>query len=424
MREYSRRKFLKKNALGGLCLGAGIQLGANKGLFAQEHLNFQDKHYDEVNWDAIREEFIFPKTFNYLNTASLGPSPKVVVNAIYESMLSLEEKCSHGHHLAKRMHQKLAELLNVDENEIAITRNATEGMNIIAQSLKLKIGDEVIITTHEHVGGAAPWLALKKELGIRIVLVDLDETGQENLRRIQQRITKQTKAIVVSHITCTTGMRLPVKEIATLCRENNIYSCIDGAQSLGMISIDLNDINPDFYTGSGHKWLCGPKGTGFLYTKKELLEKLSPVFVGAYSDSSYDLNKLELTYRNSAQREEYGTRNTPTIIGLGSAIDFIKTIGTEHIESRGNKLCEYLRKELIKKKKIEVITPEDKKWNSSILTFRIRGINNLEFNKELNTKHGIRLRGIYENNLNALRVSCAFFNTYKELDELIKVIDI
>jgi selenocysteine lyase/cysteine desulfurase len=422
----SRRKFLKKNALAGVVCATGIPFLLGNSRSPELDNSFRPlrlgENYEEIDWEAVRAAFLIDANKNYFNTASLGPSPKIVVDKVCDAMRELETSCSHGHHLAAQTHAVIASFLNVTEDEIAVIRNATEGMNIIARMLRLKKGDEVLITTHEHVGGAAPWLALKNDLGIRIRLIDIDQSGEKNLQLIQDHISAKTKAIVFSHITCTTGMRLPAKEIAALCRANNIYSCVDGAQALGMFPIDLHDMNPDFYTSSGHKWLLGPKGTGVLYINKERLKELAPVYAGAYTDSEYNLETQTLKYRLSAQREEYGTRNTPMVLGLSQAIDFMNDIGMENVARRGRELSLRFRSGVKELTNIDILTPENEQYSASILTFRIKGIDNLELNQKISRDHKVRLRGIYENDLNAIRISFSIFNTDQEVDYLIETI--
>lgn len=423
MSSSSRRSFIQKSFLGGMVYALGIpSLQANSSLnsdSASTVLNLNNVDYSDIDWKQVRDQFLFPKDRQYLNTASLGPSPKMVIEKVCKTIEQLETSCSHGHNLTKKTHDQIAQFLNTTVDEIAVIRNATEGMNIIARTLRLKAGDEVIITTHEHVGGASPWLALQKDLGVVVKLIDLDLEGEKNLQIIKDNVTSKTKAIAFSHITCTNGMKLPVKEIAAFCTSKGIYSCVDGAQALGMFPIDLTDMNPDFYTSSGHKWLFGPKGTGIFYMNKKWINKLDPVFSGAYTDSKYDLNSLTMEYRASVQREEYGTRNTPISLGLGAAIEFISAIGIENVAKRGRELASYLRKGLNEFDEIEILTPEKEKYAASMLTFRIKGKDNLKINQEINSEHKIRLRGIYENDLNSIRVSFAIFNSFKEIDNLL-----
>jgi cysteine desulfurase/selenocysteine lyase len=423
MSKETRRGFIQKSILSGAFFSLGIPfLKANNNLettYLDSEFKLENTDYNNIDWKKIREQFLFSKDKQYLNTASLGPSPKIVIDTICKTIEKLETTCSHGHHLTEKTHTQIAAFLNTSPDEIAVIRNATEGMNIIARTLRLKAGDEVIITTHEHVGGASPWLALQKDLGVVVKLVDLDITGKKNLQIIKDTVTSKTKAIAFSHITCTNGMKLPVKEIAAFCKSKNIYSCVDGAQALGMFPIDLTDMNPDFYTSSGHKWLFGPKGTGVLYMNKKWITKLNPVFAGAYTDSKFDLNSLTMEYLESVQREEYGTRNTAISLGLESAIDFINTIGIENVAKRGRELASYFRKGLSELNEVEILTPEATEFSASMITFKIKGKDNLKINQQIGREYKIRLRGIYENDLNAIRVSFAVFNTFKEINNLL-----
>uniref|UniRef100_UPI004047505C aminotransferase class V-fold PLP-dependent enzyme n=1 Tax=Polaribacter sp. TaxID=1920175 RepID=UPI004047505C len=423
MSKASRRSFIQKSILGGLLYSIGSPLlrahNSIESIEIESEFQLDNASYETIDWAKIRAEFIFPIDRNYLNTASLGPSPKSVIQTQFKTIEQLESTCSHGHHLTEKTHDQIANFLNCSVDEIAVIRNATEGMNIIARTLRLKTGDEVIISTHEHVGGAAPWMALQKDLGVVVKLIDLDLEGEKNLQIIKNAVTSKTKAIAFSHITCTNGMKLPVKEIAAFCKSKGIYSCVDGAQALGMFPIDLKDLEVDFYTSSGHKWLYGPKGTGVLYMNQKWVTKLNPVFAGAYSDRTFDLNNLSMEYRDSVQREEYGTRNTAINLGLGSAIEFVSTIGMENIAKRGRELANYFRNGLSILKQIEILTPESEKFSASIITFRCKGKDNLKINQQLNSIYKIRLRGIYENNLNSIRVSFAVFNNFKEIDDLL-----
>ena len=210
MAKTSRRSFIKKNILSGLFLTSTVPLLQADNTIKSERivpaLKPYTRDYKSIDWDNIREQFLFPKEKHYLNTGSLGPSPKVVINTVCETIEKLETSVSHGRHQIDETHEKAAKFLNVTADEIAFTRNATEGINIAARSLRLKKGDEIIITTHEHVGGASPWMALEKDFGAVVKLVDLDFNGVNNLQIIRDNITENTKVIAFSHITCTTGI--------------------------------------------------------------------------------------------------------------------------------------------------------------------------------------------------------------------------
>jgi selenocysteine lyase/cysteine desulfurase len=421
----SRRSFIKTKMIGGLFGILGIPLFTlGKGLLNEDlpAMAAPLKESKNLNWEEIRDLFTLDKSLAYFNTSSYGPSHKLVINSIIELLEHNEARASYQHSIMHSVRKKIGRLLNANTDHIAITRNTTEGMNTVARSLSLKEGDEVILSKDEHIGGAAIWLALSKEIGITIKLVDLDYSGKNNFNIIKKSVTDKTKVLVLSHVTCTTGMILPVKKIANYCKKKGIISCIDGAQAVGMIPVNITDINPDFYVTSGHKWLFGSKGTGILYINEYFLKNNSPHYVGAYSDSAFNLGTKTFEYLDTASREEYGTRNLPIIAGLGSAIDFISEVGMEKISLRGQQLAEKFRDGISTHPRITILTPEKENGSGSIITFKIQSKDNIQLSKALGHNYSIRLRAIFENDINGLRASFAIFNSEEEVDLLIKVI--
>ena len=420
----TRRSFIKKSFLGGLFICSGWPLIASikSDEIKKKTFHFQhSKHdYSSINWKEIRAQFPVTNDRKYFNTGSLGPSPQVVIDKVCQNTQLFESAGSEGRSKIKLVREKFADFLNAETEEISFTRNTTEGMNIAARSLPLIKGDEILLTDQEHIGGSAPWLALEKDIGVKVKQVKLDLSGKKNLEILKSSIGPKTKIISFSHVTCTTGMVLPAKEIVDLCRERNIFSVVDGAQSIGLIPIDLKAINPDIYAGSGHKWLYGPSGTGIFYMNRSIIDQCSPNHVGAYTDSKFDLASLSLEYRMTTEREEYGTRNTPLIYGLESALDFIEELGLENIIRRREELANYFLSFLEKNQDVEVLSPEDKTYRTPIITLRIKGVDSLQSAPLLNLNHKLRVRGIYESNLNAFRISFSIFNTKSEIELLTK----
>ena len=195
---------------------------------------------------------------------------------------------------------------------------------------------------------------------------------------------------------------------------------MDGAQALGAIPIDLNDINPDFYTTCGHKWLFGPEGTGVLYVNKERLHMCKSHYVGAYSDSKFDLKTQTFELKDSAARMDYGTRNVSLTVGLGEAIDLAEEIGMDRISARGKELAEYFIAKVKDKQWLEIITPISNNKFNSIVTFRLRDKDNLTIVKNLRDEKAIFIRGIYENDLNLIvhLVSVLTFQTLPVHDQV------
>jgi len=421
-----RRSFLKK-FIGGVAAGA-LALRWGRGLAAWPEFlrTCQDstrsgEEDDESFWRLVRQQFPLSHERTYLNNGGLGPSPRVVIDTYHDACLRLERISETGHGERRSVHEKAAAFLGCDVDEIAFTRSTTEGMNIIARGLPLQKGDEVLMSTHEHVGGAIPWLGVAKDVGIKVRLFEPGNSRGESLRIIESTLTKKTKVLSLSHIPCTTGLVFPVEEIARICHERGIIVVYDGAHPPGMIPVNLHDIGCDFYATSGHKWLLGPKGTGLLYIRKEMFDVWRPTYVGAYSSSEYDLDSLMLEYKREANVTEYGTRNTPLVLALGAAMDFLNAIGMERVAARGAYLASHLKTELSKMSDIEVLTPFEQESSASITTFRPK---NMKHSDMLNLlgKAGFRLRNIGEHRLNAIRVSTHVYTSMEEVERLIDAV--
>jgi cysteine desulfurase/selenocysteine lyase len=370
-----------------------------------------------IDWEKVKNQFTLNKSRKHFNTASIGPSPRIVQETTIASIKYINKYGIEDHKVVEKTRAKLAKFVNVNPEQLAITRNATEGMNIVARSLKLQQGDEVIITSEEHIGGSAPWMTLQNEIGIKVKVVDILEKEENTLKLIKSSISDRTKVISISHITCTTGSVLPVKRIIELCKKNQIQSVIDGTQALGQISLNIKSLQPNFFIASCHKWLFGPKGTGILYMNQDFLNNTPPLFAGAYTDIKFNLKKGVYEYIKHASRYEYGTINAPIIAGLGAAVEFINNIGIKNVEDRGKYLAERFRDKVSQHKDISIITPFDLDAHASIVTFRIKQKNGSDICKELRKTANIILRSVTENNMNAIRASFAVYANEKEVDE-------
>jgi selenocysteine lyase/cysteine desulfurase len=378
---------------------------------------------DERYWALVREQFPLTRERAYLNTGGLGASPYAVIDAVVSRINELERISETGHsdQLWLSIKQKAATLLGCEPEEVAYTRNATEGINIVCNGLPLKRGDEVIMTTHEHVGNAVPWLARQKRDGIVLKLFEPStKSAQENLDRLAHLISKRTRVISVPHATTTTGQILPVKEIAALAKTKHLWCFIDGAQTAGMLPLNLHEIGCDAYATSGHKWLLGPKGTGLLYVRKDMLEVIQPLQVGAYSDAGYDLQTGELKFHPTAQRYEYGTVSAPLFAGLGAAIDFLLKIGMENIWARDAALSTALLNGLQEMSNVEILSPLHQAERGAIITFKMKNTEYLKLQSFLAEKYKLRTRGVSEAGLNALRISWHLYNSFEEVKRVLE----
>jgi selenocysteine lyase/cysteine desulfurase len=371
----------------------------------------------------VRDQFPLTHDRIYLNNGTIGPSPFVVREATKAAIDALDVEGEYGGWEVAR--PKLAKFVNVDETEISLTHNVTEGINIVAWGLPLSRGDEVIMTTHEHVGNALPWLNRRKYDGIVIKALQPAQTADENLNRISDLITKQTRAIAIPHITCTIGQVFPVKEIARLAHDKGLWVYFDGAHGPGTTALDLKDIDCDFYATCGHKWMCGPKGTGFLYVKKAMLDVLRPLMVGGYTDAGWDMTVAPPEFKGyvpTAHRYDYATQNAAIYIGLAAAVDFLYHIGIENIVARGRALAGHLQQELLKLgDKVEMLTPTEERSRGLVNGFRLKNMDYQKFG-ELATKNNFRIRLVAESHLNSIRISTHLYNNFDEVNKFVELV--
>lgn len=233
---------------------------------------------DLTHLQHILQEMPATTAHIYLNTGTFGPLPTCVERAMQER---LQEEWREGRlgleayekvkAIYSRTKSNVAQVLNADESEIALTNNTGEGMNIVSHGIKWQEGDEVITTNHEHMNALAPLNLLHDTKGVIIRTADLGPAADRPLlEAVSELVTSRTRLIDVSHVTWTTGAVLDVRSVGKLGREYGIPVLVDGAQSAGAIPVDVKELSVDFYAIPMQKWLCGPDGTGALYIRKEL----------------------------------------------------------------------------------------------------------------------------------------------------------
>jgi len=419
----NRKKFI--TIIGLLTGGAVADFGKN--YYEKEQPAFFKVPEDEKDiWKMIREEFCFPEGYTYLNTGGIGSVPRHVRSLLSDEWFLLESNPAPGHDINKwnALKKDVAALLGpgVEASEIALISSATEGINIIINGLPLQKGDEVITSTHEHPALNIPLIntALRKGIVIKYFEPDTFE-GLKNVSLISKLITKRTRLIFISHRTTTTGQLMPVKEIGELSKSHGIWYALDGAQCPGSMNLDVKSYNADFYTFSSHKWILAPRRTGVLYVKKELLDLLSPTTVGAYSDNGYNLNNLELKFQPTAQRYEYGTQNELLFLGFHASLKFINSIGINRIREHNENLSETFYSELRNIPGIELLSPRDREYRSSMITFRIPGKQANDITNAM-AADKIRVRPVGEAGLNGVRVSFHIYNHLEHISTAIKSI--
>ncbi len=378
---------------------------------------------DEAFWAMVREQFPLTRERIYLNTGGLGASPYVVIEAVKNKITELERICETGHseELWHDIKSKAGQILGCKPEELAYMRNATEGIAIVCNGLPLKRGDEVITTTHEHVGNTLSWLARQKRDGIVMKAFEPStQSAQENLERMQKLLTKRTRALSIPHITTSTGQILPVKQIGEWAAANKLWYFVDGAQAAGMLPMNLHEIGCHAYAASGHKWLLGPKGTGLLYVRADALDLIESKYLGGYSNTGeFDMMTGAFQFHPTAQRYEYGTVSTPLFAGLGAAMEFLLKIGMENIWRRDHAMATALKEGLLKLG-VEVNSPQNPEEHGAIITFTLRNMERSKLQNFLAEKYQLRTRGIYEGGLDAIRISLHLYNSFADVDKVLE----
>lgn len=419
--SMNRRRFIRTfagGALGGAMLYAFPESARAKYVIAKDQ---EVSAGDEQFWKVVRDQFPLKRDPVFLNNGTMGPSPYVVIDSITSELLEVDRTARYGGWEDAR--PKIAKFINAGIEEVSLTHNVTEGINVVACGLPLKRGDEVIMTTHEHAGNALPWLARARRDGIVIRSFTPAFTAAETLNRISDLVTPSTRAIAVPHITCTIGQVLPGKQISALGHDKGLWVMLDGAHTPGMLPLDVKDLGCDFFASCGHKWMVGPKGTGFLYVKKEMVDVLEPYWVGGGVDKGWDVRKGTLEYRSDAHKFDFASQSSALYVGLGAAVDFLYHIGMENIARRGQSLALYLRNELKKlDERVEILTPEEEGGYGSVVGFRLKNYPFDKLQQLLLEKYKIITRMVPENGINCNRLSTHIYNTTSEVDRAMEAI--
>lgn len=382
----------------------------------------------------------FPMLFNniiYFDNGATTFKPKQVLKKISDYYTEYTANAHRGdYHISLKVDTEyelarniVQEFINAKErSEIVFTSGSTESLNYIATGFfgnYLEAGDEILITKAEHASNVLPWFRLAKQLDVLVNFIDLDDNHYVTIDNVLKAITPRTKVISLAQITNVIGDIRPIKEICKIAHERGIFVVVDAAQSAPHIKIDVQDLDCDFLTFSGHK-LCGPTGVGVLYGKKELLENMEPVNLGGGMNESFDtVNDVYL--KSLPTRLEAGTPNIEGVLGLGEAINYLNSIGMDKIHEYEMVLRKYLVEKLIDIKHIDIINMEA---DSGIVAFNVDGVFSQDVAVYLD-KYNICLRAgnhcakILKDEVgvkNTCRISLYFYNTYEEIDRLVELL--
>jgi selenocysteine lyase/cysteine desulfurase len=363
--------------------------------------------------EKLRQDFLVTKNRVYLNHAAHSPLSKPVKDAMWNY---IEEFSEYGDAMdSDDGKSSFARLINAAENEVALVENTSMGLNIIANMLDYPSGSNVVTTDLEYPTAVYPWM--KKKIGITLRYVD-SKAGKILLEDLKKAVDDKTVAVVISHVEYANGFKFDLKAVSEIAHGHGAHLIVDAIQSLGALPVDAKRDGVDFLAAGCYKWMLGPSGAGYLYVRKEFIEKFEPPFIGWASVKpevfktidAWEIHRLNLS--ETASRFEIGTPSRVSAYGAAAALKLLLNAGIGNIEKRVLKLTDHLINGLAGKG-LKFQTPLEPECRSGIVNFLIDSPQ--ERTNKLAEKGIIvsaRSRGI--------RVSPHFYNTEEEIDKLIE----
>ena len=377
-----------------------------------------DKVKDENFWKQFRKEFYeISDEFINLENGYFGVHPKPVTEVYLEKIRMINRYSSRYMRTEynediKKVEEGLAQFSGVQKEELLVTRNATEAMNIIIQGLSLQKGDEVILSRMDYHSMIETFEMLEKQKGIVLRFVELPllpESDEQIISIYNNAITNSTKCILLTHVIHLTGQIIPVRKLADQFKPLGIDIIVDAAHSFAQLDYQLPDLGVDFIGLNLHKWFSNPLGAGMLYVKKERIKDLQPLF-GDNRKSSDDIRKLG----------HFGTLATPNILTIPTAQQFNEMVSLTLKEQRLRYLQNYWTKEAANISRVQVTTPTASERSCALASFKIAGMDTKEVVRRLYDEYGVFTVIRYLPNDEVVRVTPNLYNGTTEVDRLLE----
>jgi len=396
------------------------------------------------NVEKVREDFpilkmqVNNKPLVYFDNGATSQKPKQVIDAIAKYYYEENSNIHRGVHTLSQMatiHYELARetvqkhIKATSVNEIIFTRGATESINLVAHcfgKLFITKGDEIIVSEMEHHSNILPWQVMCEEKGAILKVIPINEKGELILEEYKKLLSDKTKLIAVTHVSNTLGVINDVKEIISIAKQKNIPVLLDGAQAIPHMTIDVQDLDCDFYCFSGHK-IYAPTGIGVLYAKAKWIEKFEPYQVGGGTIKTVSFEKT--VYADGPLKFEAGTPNVEGAIGLAAALNYINEIGLSTISSHEDELMHYATQKLREIKGVKIYGDVQNK--AAVISFNVNNIHPFDVGTILD-KQGVAVRTGHHctqplmrffNIPGTIRASFSFYNTKTEIDVFISALE-
>jgi cysteine desulfurase/selenocysteine lyase len=377
------------------------------------------------------------KPLVYLDSGATSQKPRSVIKAVedyytkynanvHRGVYELSEEATRAYEGAR---EKLAAFLHAkDSREIVYTRGTTESINAVAYSWgirgPLKKGDEIVTTIMEHHSNTIPWYFVQDHKGVTLKWVDINDDGTLKMEQYDDLITENTKVVTVTHVSNVLGTINPIRDIANRAHEVGAICVVDGAQGAPHLPVDVQAMDCDFYTVSGHKML-GPTGSGVLYGKHRLLEEMEPFLGGG--EMIREVHKGWAKWNDVPYKFEAGTMNIEGAVGLGAAVDYLTKIGMENVRRHEMELTEYALDELRRVEGLTMFGPEDMRIRGGVISFLLEGVHAHDIASILDVE-GIAIRSGHHcaqplmERLGVPATSRASFYVYNEADDVDRLV--
>lgn len=387
---------------------------------AIEHLSPLEAAIDEDYWATIQQAFSVTRGIVNLNNGGVSPSPRIVTEAFVRYTWQQEDATAYTmwqilEPQSETVRTGLAEIFGCDAEEIAITRNASESLEILLMGMDFKTGDEILTTTQDYprMITTLKQRELREGLKLNLIKIPLAPDNVDDIATAFERaVTPRTKLILISHQINLTGQILPVKKVCQMARSRGIETIVDGAHAFAQFDFKQFDLGCDYYGTSLHKWIYAPKGTGMLYVKKDKIAKVWALM------ASEDKNKSDIR-----KFEEIGTHSAAMRLAIGEAILFHNAIGGKRKEERLRYLSRYWMNKLKDVPKVGFNTSFDPRQSCAIANFKIDGVDPGSLGSHLMSKHKIFTTPIVHDEFTGIRITPNIYTTLWELDRFCNVVE-
>ena len=361
--------------------------------------------------------------YAYFQTSGFSPKLTPIIDEVIRSLWiqsrgpALPFVAHKLQELLRETRGKVAETINATPEEIVLTENTTIGINIVANGIDWKPGDNVLISTHEHPGNRLTWYNLTGRYDVELRFAPLYNDHERTLEEMDKLIDERTRLVSVSHVSRRTGLRLPGRAICDLAHGKDTPVLYDGAQSFGAIPIDVRNLNCDFYSFCGHKYTMAPQGTGGLYIRKDRIEWLKPSWIGSHSQKTFDQDG-NMDLLDEARRFEFATRSVPDQAGFGKALDIWAGLGWDTVFDGIAAYTDRMKSVLGEIPGLVLETPLLYDDSSGIVTFHVPGLESGPMSESLREKEKVLVSPL-DFAPESVRVSTHVFNSEEDLDRLI-----